>query len=252
MGVKCDQLVFTPISPLTFRVSGGTKILESHTLNNLIQSVEGPETHIPLGITYTVKKLRYKVNIIEERWTQNILAYDFTTAKRTKSSIFMLPMFGASRSLYLWSQLFMNCFIGEEDGTPVIQLLYRDSADPLFIDFENALNQFRTFKRQERPAKDFVLYTFAIPKRHLKTYDHFKNGEYSKLTLTYKHAILDFHGYEVDSLIGQVLFKTPTRKKALEQKIGILLPEDSELLSIIDLKDEIFNPKTYFNEQRLR
>ena len=57
--------------------------------------------------------------------------------------------------------------------------------------------------------------------------------------------ILEFHSYDVNSLIGQVLFKSETRKKELEKKLDCILDKDSELLSIINFEEETFNHKIY-------
>mgnify|MGYP003647542661 CR=1 FL=1 len=250
MAVKCDQLVYTPTSPLTFRISGGTKTLTAHkTSKGIIHALEGgaDEINFTLGLILTVEKYKYKINLIEEIWTKNVLVYDIHIAKRTKSSIFLLPMFGGDRYLYLWNQLFMNCFILEEENEPYIQLLYRFSGDPLFLKFEQALTKFKSFLRKEDPDDGFVLFTFKVPKKHLANYMHFKNGEYSLFSKLYKMNILEFHDFEVTDLIGQVLFQSSIRRNDLEIKLDCELPEDSELLSIIDIDQETFNPQIYFN-----
>ena len=84
-------------------------------------------------------------------------------------------------------------------------------------------------------------------KRKLKAnYKKFLAGEYSKFSKLYKMNLLEFHDFDVDSLIGQVIFKSLLRKVDLESKLGCDLPEDSELLSIVDVKKETFNPEIYF------
>ena len=248
MAVKCEQLVYTPISPLTYRISGGTKVITPHKgTDGVIQSLEGPKgLNITLGLKTKLKRITYKANIIEEVWKNNVLCYDIHVARRTKSSLFLLPMFGGSRNLFMWNQLFMNCFLLVENGEHYIQLLYRFSGDPLFLKFEQALSKFKSFERKEDPNDGFVLFTFRIPDRHSKNFEKFMNGEYSKFSKLYKMTLLEFHNFDVDDLIGQVIFRSDTRRKALEEKLGCVLPEDSELLSIVDLEQEKFNPKIYF------
>ena len=52
--------------------------------------------------------------------------------------------------------------------------------------------------------------------------------------------------YYIDGLqLGQILFKSKERKRLLEKKLDAILPEDSELLSIINLEEETFNPEIY-------
>ena len=67
MAVKCDNLIYTPIDALSFRISGDTHALTPNIKNKVIQSLEGSNGSIfTLGTTVEIKKSKYKVNIIEE------------------------------------------------------------------------------------------------------------------------------------------------------------------------------------------
>ena len=248
MAVKCKELIYTPISPLTFRISGGTKVLIAHkNSEGNIKALEGPEgLNLTVGLRTKIKKLKYKINIIEEVWTNSTLSYDLHIDRRTKSSIFLLPMFGGTRNLFMWNQLFMNCFLIKEEEKHYMQLLYRFSGDPLFLKFEQTLTKFKSFVRKEDPDDGFVLFTFRIPNRQQKNYEKFIKGQYSKFSKLYKMSLLEFHDYDVEGLIGQVIFKSKSRKVELEIKLGCSLPEGSELLSIVDREKETFNPEKYF------
>tara|TARA_R110002020_G_scaffold313705_1_gene528931 strand:- start:161 stop:904 length:744 start_codon:yes stop_codon:yes gene_type:complete len=247
MVVKCKQLTYTPINALAFKITGGTKSIVPHKINNSIQSLETEDGIIQsLGVTAEVKKVKYKANIIKEKWHKNILTYEVSSAKRNKSSIFLLPMFGGERHLYFWNQLFVNAFVATETDKDCIALLYRFSSAPLFLKFEKALTQFKTFIRKEDPSDGFVLFIFGIPPKQKSNYNKFLKGQYSKFSKLYKVNLLEFHKYDVNSLIGQVIFKSKDRKKELENKLGCTLDDTSELLSIIDLEQETFNPKIYF------
>ena len=88
MAVKCKQLLYTPLNALTFRISGGTKILIPHKVNDVIHSLEGPEgLNFSLGLTIEIKRIKYKINIIEENIVKNTIYYHLSIAKRTKSSL---------------------------------------------------------------------------------------------------------------------------------------------------------------------
>ena len=243
MAVKCEQLVYTPISPLTYRIGGGTKVITPHKgTDGVIQSLEGPKgLNITLGLK-TKQKNNHKANIIEEVWKNNVLCYDMHVARRTKSSLFLLPMFGI-KIFYVESIIYELFPTSRERRT--LYSLYRFSGDPLFLKFEQALSKFKSFEKED-PNDGFVLFTFRIPDRHSKNFEKFMNGEYSKFSKLYKMTLLEFHNFDVDDLIGQVIFRSDTRRKALEEKLGCVLPEDSELLSIVDLEQEKFNPKIYF------
>ena len=89
------------------------------------------------------------------------------------------------------------------------------------------------------------MFVFNIPKRHIRNYTKFIKGKYSKLSQSYKFAILDFHDKDIDDTLGQVLFRAEKRRKMLEKKLGEVLPEGSEVLSVIDPAKETYKPETY-------
>lgn len=67
MAVKCEELIYTPINAISFRVSGEIKSLKAVLENNVIQSLndkDGPL--LALGSTVEIKKKKYKVNIIQK------------------------------------------------------------------------------------------------------------------------------------------------------------------------------------------
>ena len=245
MAVKCKELVYTPLNALTFRITGGTKSLIAHEIDGVIYSLEGPDgIIISVNNTTEIKKIKYKVNFIEQTIVNKTIYYDICMAKRTKSSIFILPMLGGNKNLFFWDRLFVNAFIETPEEKDCIALLYRWSSDPLFIKFEKALSKFKDFRKKYDPNPYYVLFVFNIPKNYKRNYKLFKNGKYSKLSKAYKISILDFHDLEISSEVGQILFQDPKRKKVLEEKLDAILEDNSELLSIID-NDEIFNIKKY-------
>jgi len=246
MGVKCDNLLYTPIDALSFRVSGDTSMLTANIKDGVIQSLQCPDgERLPLGLTVEVKRKKYKINNIKEIMTRTGKQYVVSIAKRTKASMFVMPMLGGNRHLYFWNSLFLNCFIATEEDKDCIALLYRFSGDSLFLKFEKALSKFKTFRRRYDPTLDCVMFVFDVPKSQKRNYNKFVKGQYSRLSAAYKMHLLQFHDKDIDDTIGQVLFKTEKRKISLENKLNALLPEDSELLSIIDIKDETYNPEIY-------
>ena len=78
-----------------------------------------------------------------------------------------------------------------------------------------------------------------------KNGQYFKEGKYSKLDDEFKLKILDFHGMAVDSALSKILFKSDERRKQLEKKLDAEIPDNSELLSIINLEDEILDLNYY-------
>ena len=89
------------------------------------------------------------------------------------------------------------------------------------------------------------MFVFDIPKKHVRNYTRFLKGKYSKFSKDYKLDILEFHDADIEDELGQILFLSNTRRTALEKKLGEILPENSELLSIIDINKETYNPEIY-------
>ena len=92
-------------------------------------------------------------------------------AKRTKSSIFVLPMLGGNKNLFFWDRLFVNAFLETPEEKDCIALLYRWSSDPLFIKFEKALSKFKDFRKKYDPSPYYVLFVFNVPKNNKRNYN---------------------------------------------------------------------------------
>lgn len=248
MSIKCAEVIFTPVSPLTVKLSGGTSLIVPHKIDDEIVSLEMPNDYtIPLKQCVKIKGLPYKINIIEKSKINKTLTYNLKIAERNKSSLFILPMLGGNRAVFLYNKQFINAFIGDDENKDKIILLYRYSADPLYYKFEKFLENFRDFLKSYNPDPYHSVFIFKIPEIHEKNFEKFKNGQYSKMNDLYKLRILDFHGMEIDNILGQILFKSDERKKSLESKLGLKLEKNSELLSIINSEEEILDLDYYLN-----
>lgn len=253
MAIKCNQLIYSPVNALTIRLSGGTTSLIPHIVDNKIVSLEGPENiNIFVGLVTEVKKFKYKINTIKQLSKNDVLYYDLSTAKRTKSSTFILPMLGGERRLFFWNKLFMNAFVGIEDKKDCIVLLYKFSIDPLFLKFEKALQKFKSFSEKIDIDPYHVLFIFNVPDEHIKNYNKLKKGKYSELDEEYKFHILEFHGLEVSDQVAHVLWKSEKRRKAMEKTLDAEIDDNSELLTPIDFDTEIYDIETYEIKNKLR
>ena len=73
MGIKSKELIYTPVDALSFRITGGTSILEPHKSENVIHALEGPDgLHITLDLAVEVKRHWYIVNSIKEEVIGNV------------------------------------------------------------------------------------------------------------------------------------------------------------------------------------
>lgn len=247
MGIKVSNFIYTIIDALSFRVSGETKNLTVIEKEGKIQALREDTSGLNLykGLTVEIDERPYLINLIEEVKGRRHISYKLSMAKRTKSSLFILPMLGEERRMFFWDDLLINCFIGNGDDKNCIFLLYRFSSDAIFLEFEQALTKFSTFKRREDPGPEYVMFVFDVPKKDMRNYRKFVNGKYSTFTGKYKQKILDFHDMEVEGEIGQVLYQDPKRREFLEKLLQAEIPEGSELMSVLDPNVEVFNIKNY-------
>jgi len=253
MGIRVKELVYDIIDALSFRISGGTKLLEEHKADNKITALEGEDgLYLNTGLTIKVQKFKYIVNHIEAKTNNNVLSYILSTDKRNKVSLYILPMLGEKKSMFFWDTLLMNAFIGYDEERDVICTLFRFSGDPLFLKFEQAVQQFSYYKGKVDVDSYHVMFVFDVPPQHKRSWNKLKKGQYSELSIKYKERILNFHGLTRNSSVGQVLYKSPKRRKFLEKLLNSAIEEDSELLTAIDFEKDIFKPKIYeFNKNPL-
>ena len=105
MGIKCTEVIFNPVAPLYFIISGGTLTIKPQYKDNKIVSLAMPDDYfITVGDTLKIKGDPYKVNIINKIEEGDTLTYHIKTAERTKSSIFVLPMLSGNRNLFLYEK----------------------------------------------------------------------------------------------------------------------------------------------------
>ena len=246
MKVKCTKNILSPINALSFKMTGGTKSIKEHTQEDKIIALECSNNEIiTLGDIVKVKDRDYKVNLIEKEAHKGVIIYRLSTDKRTKASMFVLPLFGGNRNLYFWNRLFLNCFIATEKRNKCISLLYRWSSDPLFLDFEQSIKKLTAYKKTYDLSSEYILFEFDVIEEYNKIYNHFIKGRYSRFTKKYKFNILNFHKLDVDSQIGQILFQDTRRKIKLEDRIGAVLDSKSELYSKPTIEEETFIAKKY-------
>ncbi len=245
MGVKSKEQFLIARDPRSFSVVGDVSDIVPVVIGGTIMSLEMNDRSISLNETVEVSKKPYKINKIESEIVNGKILYNCSTARLTKSSLFLLPMLGGTRRLYMWDKLFVNAFINADQHKNSICLLYRFSGDTIFLKFEQALKQFRTFKDTFDPSPHFVMFVFDVPENHKEQYDLYIAGKYSKFSPTFKSKIMEFHGFNIHGEMAQILFQDEKRRLRLQEELDAEIELDSELLSIIDIEEETFNPKIY-------
>jgi len=242
------KISFEPLNANAVRVVGDTEeLIPCYDDGELISLDLGDERKVYLGETFKIKSVPYRINIIKEVVNENgESGYDLIMAERTKTSLFVLPMLGGNRRLLFYDSLFINAYIDNKGKTNFIKLLYRKSRKKVFTEFITLLQHLKTFDSIEEPNNHCYVITFTIPWKHRTNFKLFKEGKYSQFKDTYKLELLDFHRYDIDGRMGQILFKSPERREKLEEQLAASIPEESELYSIPDIKKETLNLKNYF------
>ena len=245
MGIKSKECFYVVKDPRSFTVVGNKSFIIPTNIADTIVELKCNDVPIALFDTFFVDKKPYKVNDISLEVVDYKPNYILSVAKLTKSSLFLLPMLGGNRKLFMYDKLFVNAFIAAEEHKDCIALLYRFSGDTIFLKFEQALKKFRNFRDTFDPSPYFVMFVFDIPTDYKADYQLFIKGKYSEFSPVYKTRILDFHNFNIHGQMAQILFKDEKRRLRLQEELNTEIDPDSELLSIIDVEQETFNPKIY-------
>lgn len=130
--------------------------------------------------------------------------------------------------------------------------------NPEYTRYENQLIKNECFVDLIDVGND-VLYIFKFPEEYMFEYNKFIAGKYSEYKNDAKELILNFFGeiYKgninaVNFLIKvkQILFKDKKLKNKLELELGVKIPDNAELRSIINLDEETFNLSQYIQQDK--
>ena len=89
------------------------------------------------------------------------------------------------------------------------------------------------------------MFVFDLTEEMENSYLAFKDGKYSQMSDFYKLKIVSFHGISMDDDMARVLFKSPSLKQELEEKLDIVIDDNAELHDIPNMETEIFDPEFY-------
>lgn len=182
---------------------------------------------------------------------------EFKIGDPNKSQVFIAPFIGKIsndfKSNVLPTCQFRNCFIGDKTKglENRILLLYRFSANPVYLDFEAKLAAHPLFEQNYEVDKHHTMFVFNIPEEFQEDYNKLIRGEYSKVSEKSKAHILSFHGLKQESNTGGVLYKTGTKKDAVEASINLGLPKYqwTKIPDDVELEEAFNDAVEYFQEE---
>lgn len=177
--------------------------------------------------------------------------------KYNKSKTYLLPLLSELLPIRIDFMGFIdNTYIFDNKGKykNCIGILHDFSfKNPEFTRYEHQLTDNEYFVDLV-DINNQVLYLFRFPEEYMHEYNSFKEGKYSKFGLDAKELVLSFWGEVYSEKISavsfllklkQVLFKDKNLKQKIERELSsrdhkVVLDDDAELSSRIDIEDETF------------
>lgn len=154
-----------------------------------------------------------------------------------KSAYFLLPLLG----LDLKHPDFINTYLAVDDnglsGMDGSLFLELSAEDDSLLMHPNLIKYFYT---------DYsYFYQFELSKRFQEDYNKFVQGKYSQFSKDAIRIICERRSINLrkdieDTDLYKIFTKSTDRIKYIEHLVGEKLPEDAELLSIININDEIY------------
>lgn len=129
--------------------------------------------------------------------------------------------------------------------------LYYNNEQYFIIKLENTdleyLDIIKRFKLSQYYIKhisknNYTVIMFSVPNSIWGTFSKIVNGKYSNIDKKFKTIILNFNKLVFSSdfsvKVHGILYKTKNKRVELSQELGVEIPEDVELSSIINKKQE--------------
>lgn len=168
-----------------------------------------------------------------------------------KSKSYILPLFVGTVDIQ-FVRFIQNTYLflkpNQKFEHRILHILYNKEVvnQPLFDSYLNEVKNTSWFVDYQEVLDGYLL-SLRIPEKHIKDYDYFSEGKYSKFDDLAKKKIL-YHLYdnypELSDLIKKIeyiLYKNEKLKKAWEDKLDARLPDELELSSVINPENETYN-----------
>ena len=168
--------------------------------------------------------------------------------KKTKATSFILPMLG--KSIYFFNSYLLNCYVGDKE-------LIEKYPNHIFVLLKiEDKEEYRTIKKEMESLKTFIesynpmenkteMFIFSIPKIYKKDYELFLRGKYSEFSNKLKEEVMVLNKVNKDSVIYAAFTRATWLRKNWEDQLNCKIPYYQEVLSIPNLKNEIYNNKNF-------
>lgn len=166
--------------------------------------------------------------------------------KTNKSKSYILPLISDYVGIkFLESIINTYIFTSTDSSLKCIHILYDISikSSPHYQEYVSDLSV-NLLLKDLRIIPQGVVVSLFLPEEHYDDYNYFLLGKYSEFQDTSKRKILYFlHSnypglYDTIKKVEAILYRKDELKKYWENFLGITLPRDVELSSIIDIEEE--------------
>lgn len=159
--------------------------------------------------------------------------------KVTKSCIFVLPFLGNNHVHFDYNFSLYNVYVSED--YKFIYLKYKFINSSNYLELEEKLQSHPLYQEFFDVNEEYVVFKFKIDEKFQKDVDKIIEGKYSSISEFSKKKILEFHGLNSSSKLGQILSRDQKYKKHLELKLGTIIPLNMDLMSKSSKEEEIWN-----------
>ena len=195
----------------------------------------GDEIMIIIGHVESVYKIQ--LIIVEKNQTAVILF----SSLPNRTSTFLIPLLRKNKLQLKIDSYFVNAYVS--NCREYLCLLYRYTGTNLYKIFEESMIKDKLCVKHIEYDKYHVMYLFKIPDEFKEDIEYFLEGNYSKFSDTLKKLISKFYGGNKNSIIYQIIYKSPNLKQIIEKDLNVKLGDDAELASKPVPKQEIYTIK---------
>jgi hypothetical protein len=252
---------------LSFQIEGTKKIVEIELQNGRTAIIHSSSaTFVSENFNHENKlysisydgKLEFKLNdelefnlgtvkskfIVKEILKNDIPnRYYLTCGSSTNTSYFLLPLVTNEKlqdKYWFGIESFVINSYLTEDLKEVV-LIVRYFPGQYFDEFEKKIKQHKNYLKSTNP--DFYTIAYHLYIGDGKNEDDIKlfiEGKYSQLNEISKKKILNFNKKNKGGDLWNILYKTPKRKKLIEESLGVYLDDNIDLYSKPNLDKEIY------------
>lgn len=212
-----------------------------HKVDNNIVKLECGDTIIKVGEYFKVKlhnySNKYKVRSIKKKGEG---LYSLVSYHRNKTTQYLLPMLRLTQEKLFYNSFFINAYLQlnkkHDLNGKFIYLTYRFVRGDEYRQAEKLIKTYPNYYKTIDVSPNLVVYAFIIPQQYYSDVELFKEGKYSRFSLSLKGLISMFNGKL--SIPSKVVNKELSYLQEIEEYFDVTLPKEMELDRIPNMNEE--------------